>query len=165
MAWHGRYFDGQSAQRHNVDITLSVAALHFRLSDGTSHQWPLDQIKWAENPNDSPVSRIGLTTDPDARLEVDDAGFVDALRTQYPAIDSAAAKHDRHTRSAVIIGAGCMALAGLLFAAAYAAPSLIAPLIPSSVTQAIGDNVVREFDPSFPDWNKKATRSCFSTLR
>lgn len=162
MTWRGRYFDGKSSHRHDVDIVLSVAALHFRLADGNAVQWPLDQIKWTEKPGDTGISRVGLATDPDARLEVDGDDFVAALRNTFPDIDKAAAIQDRHTRSAVIIGAGCLGLAGLLFVAAYAAPSLIAPLIPTSVTQAIGDNVVREFDPSFPDRTDKASQSCSS---
>ena len=160
MTWRGRFFDGKSSRRHDVDIVLSMAALHFRLADGSAVQWPLDQIKWTEKPGDTGLSRLGLATNPDSRLEVDGDDFVTALRETFPDIDKAAAKHDRHKRSAIIIGAGCLGLAGMLFVAAYAAPSLIAPLIPTSVTQAIGDNVVREFDPSFPDRNNETSRSC-----
>src|SRR5690606_17747423 len=101
MGWRGRYFDGKSAARREVELAIVPAALHIQPEDGGTIVWPFDRLRWIEPPTASGHARLALDDDP-ARLDIDDAGLVAALRAAWRDIDRAAAKRERRGWTAVI---------------------------------------------------------------
>jgi hypothetical protein len=146
MNWQGRYFDGRSAVRHRAIVELSLAAIHIRLEDGKTELWAYDTIRWTEPPTPSGFTRLSNTTNPDARLEIDDPDFPDALRHAYPEIERMAVKHRNSKKTVFTIAASCAAVVAILYAAGSLLPSAIAPLIPDSLTRSLGETVVKQVE-------------------
>ncbi len=143
MGWRGRYYDGESAVRHEVDVAIESSRIVLSKPDGGNVVWPFDLIRWTEKPSGG-VAQLCIATAPDARLVVEQDDFVVSLRQVYPGIDRAAARQLRLKRRFVTTTAATLALAAATYGAIAVLPELLAPLIPQSVAETIGDAVVRD---------------------
>lgn len=159
MTWRGRYFDGRSAARCEAEIAIVPAALHIRPDNGGTVVWPFDRLRWVEPPAASGEARLALDHGA-ARLDVDDPGFIAALRGSWPDIDHAAAKHERRGRAAIIVTASVAGAAALIYAAAAVLPGMITPLVPASVERSMGDAMVEQIVGLFGAMEGQKSRLC-----
>jgi len=143
MSWQGRYYDGRTAARHDVDISIESNRIVLSSVDGRDIFWPFDLIRWTEPPADH-VAQLCIATAPDARLVVEQPGFAGALRQVYPGVDWAAARQLGQRRRFVTTTAMALALAAAIYGVIAFLPGLAAPLVPRPVAESVGDSVVRD---------------------
>lgn len=92
----------------------------------------------------SGTTRLGTSTQADAVLEIDDPAFLQALSRAFPALVSTRLRWRAHRRSIVAIAGACLVLVALTYLVAAYLPGIVAPLIPKSVQQSIGDRAVND---------------------
>ncbi len=146
MATQGWYFDGQTSARHAVTISLLPDRLDIHGIDTPDIKlaWPLKQLWWAQSPNADGKARLALQGDNAARLELEDPALIAAIRGSCPDIDKAG-KDKGGRRKLVIILATTFVSVGLaIFAAAAILPNLLAPMMPASISQAMGKAAVEQ---------------------
>jgi Zn-dependent protease with chaperone function len=82
VTWEGYYYDGKTAARESVTLTLEGARLRIRRSDGSTLLWPLSLIRQTQGTLSTEQIRIELG---DEALLVSDERFVAEIRAASPA--------------------------------------------------------------------------------
>lgn len=159
MSWPGLFYDGKSAARHEAQIEIESDRLSLVLDGDTRVNWPFANLHWAEKPGSGAI-HLGLATNPDARLTIEDQNFTAAMRKAFPGIDRMTARHLGHRRSLVIIISSSIALASIIYAAATLLPRLITPLIPDSIQQSIGDAALSDIISLYGEVEKSKREFC-----
>ena len=146
MVTKGWYYDGKTSARHAVTLSLLPSRLDIHGTDDPHLKlsWPLEQLWWAQPPNTQGRARLALQGDNAARLELNDPGFIAAIRQSCPAIDKAGKDKGGRRKLAMIIGISFATIGITIFAAAKIMPPLLAPLIPASVERAMGEAAVKQ---------------------
>jgi len=142
----GWYYDGKTSARHAVTLSLLPSRLDIHGTDDPhlKFSWPLEQLWWAQPPNAQGRARLALQGDNAARLELNDPGFIAAIRQSCPAIDKAGKDKGGRRKLAMIIGVSFASIAIAVFAAATILPPFLAPLIPASVERTMGEAAVEQ---------------------
>lgn len=155
MGWQGRYYDGQSAARHEVTIEMEPDRLDLGPVGGSTLHWAFGDLYWVESPGSGAV-HLGLATSPGARLVIEDPGFAGSLRHVFPQIDRATSRHLGHRRSLYVILGCSLALVAVIYSAIAFLPGWIAPLAPESIQRTVGDAVIRDVISIFGKLDKKS---------
>lgn len=130
--------DGRRATRRQVEIDL--AADHLRLRDaelGGNETWPYEQIRLIEDETRRGPVRVACG---DARLEVTDPVFADALHRAMPELRRGRRRILRRGIAATLLFA--VAILGLWQAMPVLAARVV-PLIPHRWEERFGDRVMR----------------------
>src|SRR5262245_36093143 len=141
------YFDGASSRKHQVTLRLG-SHLDIVENGAVVGTWPFETIRRA----DAAANRLRLgstSAAPLARIEIDDPATIDAVIRHCPALDV-----DRggpaHTWRIVFWSAA--AIASILGIVVYGLPIIadrLAPLVPRSVEQRMGEAVDMQFRALF----------------
>ncbi len=162
MRYAAKYYDGSTARSQSVAIAVTDTGIIISTPEGDElARWPVRRVVLAELPHGGEPVRLGLdgTT---ARLIVDDAGVVEALRPVAP-----------HLCRRVRLSWGLLRFVGWIAAAVgslavvllFVVPSLskqLAAVTPDAVRQHLGDTVLRqltvlvEIDQSGPPQQRQA---------
>jgi len=145
MAVRARFYDGETAEVHEVSVRTTTAELvMFRLADASLvARWPIAELAVlgdAQHEAAPPVVRKGsearlVIEDPDLRREL--AGLVPQLAPLVTAPGSAG-------RRIAGFGAALVALVGLFWLAVDYGTEYIAPILPYSLQVALGESVFDE---------------------
>ena len=136
-AWH---FDGQSAVRRNVEIEARGHQFYLREQDKQSGPFDFADLRFLENKADTKVYglegrdgwRLGLRGNVPSEL----VPMLPAAKTYGGLID----RLGLGKASLVFAGISAAVVAVVLFS-----PQWLAPLVPSSVEQKLGDALVGDF--------------------
>lgn len=133
------FFDGFTAARRPVAVTLGPTSLAISAPDGTPiDEWPYPRLEHLSAP--SHVFRIGLRHGERlARLEIHDPAVAHEIDLACPGIDRTGAGERAAQRQAILWSA--LAAISLLLVAAYGVPTLadrIAPLVPQGAETRLG---------------------------
>jgi predicted Zn-dependent protease len=82
--WSGVYYDGRTAARQPVTLTLEGNRLHIHRADGTSMLWPLSLVRQTQGGYSTEQVRLEFGDDPAEALLVDDPTFVAEIRDASP---------------------------------------------------------------------------------
>jgi beta-barrel assembly-enhancing protease len=139
MAPAGRFYDGRSSARHEVTLSLDLAALCLVLTDshGEVDRWPLDEIRLVERPVPGFPVRYRRADRDGPRLTGGDDSLL-LLRSLCPNLSKTPPRERRSARLAFWIGAAAFGLIGLvIFSLPYFAHEL-AIVFPPKLEQKIG---------------------------
>jgi Zn-dependent protease with chaperone function len=128
------YYDGQSANRFDVDIALSSASLTITTAAGAQTAWPRASVHLVGTEGVGEGMRLGSPTQPDARLVLTDADTIATLGRWAPWL----LKSPPRRRAWAWAGASAVAV-GLLL---WLGPSLAGPLarcVPRGLERKLGD--------------------------
>lgn len=136
------FFDGQTSARHDAWVALAPWGLHIADRDGhTLAQWPYDEVE--ELPAPKQVLRLGRRGSAVLeRLEVFDPAFAAQIDLRAEHVDRTGALQRRRRWS--VIGWTMTATVSLLAVAYFGVPAIadrVAPLVPLSLEQALGEAV------------------------
>lgn len=136
------FFDGLTSTRHEAWVALGDGGLHIAGPDGTLlAQWPYDEIE--ELPAPKKVLRLGRRGSAVLeRLEVFDPVFAAAIDLRAEHVDRTGALQRRQRWR--VIGWTVAATLSLLAVAYFGVPAIadrLAPLVPLSLEQALGEAV------------------------
>ena len=82
--WSGYIYDGHTADRRNVRVSLDATGILIRFDDGQSSHWPIADVRQTQGSFSSELLRLEYGTDPVQALFVDDRGFAKTLRAVFP---------------------------------------------------------------------------------
>lgn len=159
MNWRGRYYDGLSARRHDIDLTIEEYGLSIGLAGGDRLTWSFSDIR-VEASAAPGTTRLHNAAQPDASLEIDESSFIRSLLIAYPELDSKRSYLRTNRRSILLTVGACLTLAAFIYLIVTYAPRIVAPLIPNSVQQSIGDNALREIIAVFGTLEVSNARFC-----
>jgi predicted Zn-dependent protease len=133
------YFDGASSRKHQVTLRLGPSLEVVR--DGSVvATWPFDKIRRAEGRSDR-LRLSSLSAAPLARLEIDDAATAQAVIARCTALDVHRGGPNQTRRVVLWSAAAIVSILGIvIYGLPYAADRL-APLVPYSVEQRMGQAV------------------------
>lgn len=138
----GIFYDGQSARPNTVTVTLTPGKRVFLTDeDGEAvASWPFDDVRMADAPPG--LLRLRVETDEQARLEVSDPMFAQALLQACTSLKN----RDAIERSATlkIVGWSIAACVSMVLLAVYGVPAIaerLVPFVPYSVDRQLGAGV------------------------
>jgi len=150
--WQGVYLDGLSARRHPITIQLAGEALHIRTSDDRSFTWPYHRIRQTQGSYEGEPVRLEYGTQPAQSIVVQDIAFLSAL--QEAAVTRVGHVHDPRRRrvrlrlTIVSVLALVFVIAGLYLWGIPAGANILAPLVPLSWEERLGDSVLEHVAPA-----------------
>ncbi|MBM3469975.1 MAG: M48 family metallopeptidase [Armatimonadetes bacterium] len=113
--WSGSYFDGRTANRIPVTITVMATGLRLATVEGTFLWWPYEQLHLAQGALPGEQIRIERGLEPSETLVVSDEAFLSAIREAAPT----AGRHlipmfrRRHWAGVVLLAGAGAVIAGL----------------------------------------------------
>jgi len=154
----GRFFDGESGQRLDVDLSVDTAADTLRLAHPDlpmgSQYWPLDAIRALAD--HARTDQLVLTLRADAsldsalirtaRLTVDDANMISILTRLCPDLNRRDKVRGTGRRVVTRIGLAAAALGLMIFVILPAMANTLATLIPIEREVAYGKTVVKQME-------------------
>lgn len=84
MTWEGFYYDGETAARESVTLTLEGDRLRIRRGDGSTLLWPLSLIRQTQGTLSTEHIRLEFGDEPTRALLVNDARFAEEIRATSP---------------------------------------------------------------------------------
>lgn len=154
----GRFFDGESGQRLDVDLAVDTAAETLRLSHPElplgSQYWPLDAIRALAD--HARTDQVVLTLRADAaldsglirtaRLTVEDADMISILTRLCPDLKRRDVAQGTGRKVATRVGLAAAALGLMIFVILPAMANTLATLIPIEREVAYGKTVVNQME-------------------
>jgi Zn-dependent protease with chaperone function len=145
MALQARYYDGETAQAHEVSVrpTTSELIIYRPADSGIIAHWPIGEIAVLgdlEHEAAPPVVRQGS----EARLLVEDPELRRQLAGWVPALSPLGQPARRATPRIAGFSATFVALVGLLWLGIDYGSELAAPLLPHSLQARLGESVFDE---------------------
>lgn len=146
--WTGSYYDGRTAQREPVTLTIDVDGLRIRRSDGTALLWPFGELRQTQGRHAGERLRIEFGTDPVESALVDQPGLAIAIRDAAP---SASRTLRGHRKTAHVLAWSFGALAVAVASYVWGAPILagwLAPRVPVAWEVSLGRSAVERLAPT-----------------
>jgi beta-barrel assembly-enhancing protease len=146
--WSASYYDGRTAQRETVTLTVGVAGLHLHRDDGSSVFWPYDGLRQTQGARGAEHLRIEFGPDPVEALLVADDGLPDAVRAVAP---HAVARFRPRRQAARVVTWSLGALLVAAMAYVWGVPLLadwLVPKVPVSWESSLGASVVERMAPA-----------------
>lgn len=147
----GVFFDGQTSRRQDVHVAIEPGALAIVRADGSRlDTWGQAELRELAGPPELlRLARQGGA--PLARLEIRDPALAAAVRASAPRLSAAFAEERGTTRRVVLWSLA--AVVSVAIFAFYGVPALadrLAPLLPWSVDQRMGEMADRQIRAVFP---------------
>ncbi len=145
--WSGFYYDGRTANRETVTVTVGDGGLELRRADDSVIRWPFEGLRQTQGAFGNEQLRLECGTDPVEALLVDGDGLPEAIRAVAPQ----AMKRVRPRQSTLkVVGISVGAIVVAAAAYVFAAPIVtdwMAPKVPVSWETTMGESVVRRLAP------------------
>ncbi|MCC2640577.1 MAG: putative Peptidase, family [Nitrospira sp.] len=84
--WTAHYFDGRTATRHRVTITVTPAALHLLTCAGEIKQWPYEQIRPTQDRYNGEAVRLEFGPEPAEFVLISTPALLDEIYKTAPAM-------------------------------------------------------------------------------
>lgn len=145
------YLDGRTATRHPVTLTVTPRTLLIVMADGSSRQWPYDQIRQTQGAYRGEPVRLEFGPEPCEALVVASPAVLTEIHRAAPGI--ARHLHDpawRQTRLRWTLGSALSVLVLIVGLYRWGIPALAsaaAPYIPVSWEESLGRQVVDRLAP------------------
>jgi Zn-dependent protease with chaperone function len=144
--WSGFYYDGRTAARESVTLTLEGNRLRIRRADGTTMLWPLSLVRQTQGGYSTEQVRLEFGDEPAEALLVNDPTFAAEIREASPVARRAVR---RQWKTAHIVGLSAVALVivvGLYVWAAPAGAVWAADRMPKSWEVSMGRSFVEHLE-------------------
>jgi len=145
--WTGSYYDGLTARREPVTLTIEDSALRLLRADGTTSLWPVRELRQTQGRFAGERLRIEFGREPVEAVVVDQPGLAEALRLASPGANRSLRGHGK---TAYAVGGSLLGL--ILIAALYVwgAPVMagrLASRVPVEWETSLGRSAVARLAP------------------
>ncbi|MGB4893316.1 MAG: M48 family metallopeptidase, partial [Nitrospira sp.] len=145
------YLDGRTATRHGVTLTVAPATLHIVMPDGSTKQWPYDEIRQTQGTYQGEPVRLEFGPEPAEAIVISTAALLDDIHEAAPAL--ARHFHNPARRNARIGWTLCAAVGVVLMVVGlyrWGIPGIASaatPYIPVAWEESLGRQVVAHLAP------------------
>ncbi len=166
--WRGSYFDGRTAARHAVTITLMETGLRLTKVDGTIIWWPYGEIRQAAGSGAGGRAQFEHGPIPAELLVVEDARIIAAMRrvspVRRPRVRIPAGRMAR-LRLAALAVVGAIAMGAALYVWAIPAlASAVAASLPVAWEEQLGEAVVESVTADLPTCGDPAQKAALQKI-
>jgi len=161
MTQQADYFDGKTASRHNIALQFDATGIQIR--GGTINDfWPYANIRRAgEDPSDRPLTfRCQSSQVSGARLIVGDQTIIDTLQVRCTDLEDRIRRSRHRRRGTAFAGLSIASLGLAMWSFVHFLPGIVAPAIPITWEEALGDNVVKGIAGIFGTITKRKVKQC-----
>lgn len=150
--WQGVYLDGRTARRHPITIQLTGAALRIQMVDGRPMAWPYARVRQTQGSYQGEEVRLEYGASPAQSIVVQDIAFLGAL--QEASMTRVGHLHDPRRRNVrvrlTVLAALALVpvIAGLYLWGIPVLARILAPLVPLSWEERLGDSVFEHVAPA-----------------
>jgi predicted Zn-dependent protease len=138
------YFDGATANDHDVTLAIVPGGLAFSGAGTVPQTWPFAALTAIEPPQSGHPFRLASGDQPGARLVIRDDAFVNAIVAQAPHLRGGIAQR-QVAKVAGWIAGGLALVAVLAYVVLQVAPQQLAMVMPDAWRQRIGQQVETYF--------------------
>lgn len=151
FAWvDARYFDGLSAQRRQVFVSLDVESQRLTIHDSSGAEldtWPLEGLRQLrDDAGGGLVLCLGAVDPGDARIVLSNARAIAAIKAACPNLAKATVTGRTWGKIGAWIGAGGAAVALMIFVIVPALAGQLAAFIPPEREVRVGNAILRQFE-------------------
>jgi predicted Zn-dependent protease len=147
----GRFFDGETALTHDVEIVLGGDRISITgPSIGDPRSWPLKDLRTAERVEPERPLRLRNEAAPGERLIVEDKAMIADVLARVPQLTRPVASR-KILRYALITAAGLLIAAALAYGLLSLLPPAVAQLMPEEWRDRLGRQTEQSFVGSFPE--------------
>ncbi|MCS6289804.1 MAG: M48 family metallopeptidase [Nitrospira sp.] len=145
------YLDGRTATRHHVTLTVTPAALHIAMSNGSAKQWPYDEIRQTQGTYRGEPVRLEFGPEPAEAIVISTAALLDDIHETAPTL--ARHFHNPARRNARIGWTLCAAVVVAIMAVTLyrwgipGVASAATPYVPVAWEDSLGRQVVAHLAP------------------
>ncbi len=141
----GHYMDGHSARVRPLTVLLSFAArisdnvLILRDGDEIIARWPLETLRQKKDQAKDDTLIVKSTSEPDARLVLEDPDLIQAIRTAAPDLDRTDVAKGTLSRIVLWAGGAVAAVLLIVFVIVPALSDQLATLVPEESEKKLGE--------------------------
>ena len=151
FAWvDARYFDGLSAQRRQVFVSLDVESQRLTIHDSSGAEldtWPLEGLRQLrDDAGGGLVLCLGAVDPGDARIVLSNARAIAAIKAACPNLAKATVTGRTWGKIGAWIGAGGAAVALMIFVIVPALAGQLTAFIPPEREVRVGNAILRQFE-------------------
>ena len=149
--WDGHYFDGRTATRHEVKVSLMSEGLHIEKGDGTKLWWTYGELCLTRGSQPGDPIRLERGREIAEALVVEETGFLQAVEQVAPRVFSrfrGSTSRPEWLRIALVAAAGVVFVAwGLYVWGIPALAGAVAARIPVSWEERLGQSTLESLAP------------------
>ena len=139
--WSGFYYDGRTAAREAVTLTLEGNRLLIRRSDGTTRLWPLSLVRQTQGGLSTEQVRIEFGEDPAEAVLVNDPAFAAQIRAASPEARRAVRRQWKTSHILALTGAALAIAVAMYVWGAPGASAWVAERLPASWEIQMGQSL------------------------
>jgi predicted Zn-dependent protease len=152
----GRFFDGETAITHDVEVALADAQLRITGdSIEAPRSWLLKDLRSAERVEPERPLRLRNEVTPGERLIIEDRAMIADLLARAPQLTRPLSSR-KILRYAIITAAGLLIAAALAYGLLSLLPPAVAHLMPQEWRDRLGRQTEQSFVGSFPECKSSA---------
>ena len=143
--WPGHYLDGRTARRQRTHVHAHIGGLTFVTEEGEEERWTWSHFRRTQGAYAGEQTRLEHTDDSGRTLLVDDAEFSKMLDRVAPTTHAFPMAPARRRLTVWVLAASIALVTAGALAYTTAVPALstlLAPLMPLSWEESLGDSVV-----------------------
>jgi Zn-dependent protease with chaperone function len=164
VSWKGFYYDGQTADKQEVTVSIAGGGVAIHKPDGSTTIWPVGELKQTQGSFSSEQLRIERGTAVVEVLFVTQPGLPAAIRQAFPDARTSV-KGSRST--ALLLGWTAGIIAASIAAYVWGAPLFagwLAPRVPASWEVSLGQDVAERMAPKMRQCGDSASLAHLRTV-
>jgi predicted Zn-dependent protease len=146
--WTGFYFDGLTAAKRPVLVSVRQGGLQIEVGDERSRFWPFYDLRQTQGWLPGEKLRLEVGSDPVQAIVINEVGLPEAIRQRGGNISRSIRGRTRTARMVGILAAITLGAAGLYYWLAPILADRLALQVPAKWEVALGESVERNLAPS-----------------
>lgn len=161
MNQQAEFFNGVSAARYQVALSFDASSIRLE-GNGASTFWPYADIRYAsEDLGDRPLTFRCTSSDVGAaRLIIGDESVIDTLKLRCSDLEDQARRRRQRKWGTLWASIGIVSLGLGVWSSIHFLPRIVAPLVPVSWEEAMGDGVVKDIADIFSVLGEREVKRC-----
>ena len=147
--WTGFYFDGQTAAKRPVLVSVRQGGLEIDVDDKRPRFWPFHDLRQTQGWLPGEQLRIEVGDDPVQAIVINETGLPEAIRSRGGVISRSIRGRTRTARMVSILAAITVGLAALYYWLAPIVADRIAMQVPASWEVSLGESAEAKLVPQF----------------
>ena len=162
--WSGFYFDGQTAAKRPVLVSVRQGGLQIDVDDRRPRFWPFHDLRQTQGWLPGEQLRIEVGSDPVQAIVINEAGLPEAIRRRGGEINRSIRGRTRTVRMVGILTAITVTIAALYYWLAPIVADRIAMQVPARWEVSFGESVEARLAPPLSQCKDSAGAAALQTI-
>jgi predicted Zn-dependent protease len=145
--WPAYLYDGKTAERQTITVTLEPDGVGVHLADGSATLWHISDVRQVQGSFSGEQVKLEIGTDPVMAVVVNTKGFASEMQRAFPGLNPTVKGHEQTTRFALWSLAALAVAAVVYILGAPVAASWAAEKVPREWEAMLGGQMVKSLAP------------------